>query len=84
MSNSFASFPVSDTLNLYQDSITKESDEDYHLRLQKMGFEMESIKKDDNFDTKTLSGSFFFNRFFVNVSFINYFYYFNVGFFQLC
>lgn len=63
MSNSFASFPVSDTLNLYQDSITKESAEDYHLRLQKMGFEMESIKKDDNFDTKMLSGSFFLTGF---------------------
>ena len=43
--NSYASFPVSDTLKVNHDTIIKESVKDYHLRLQKMGFELESGKK---------------------------------------
>ena len=57
--NSYASFPVSDTLKVNHDTIIKESVKDYHLRLQKMGFELESGKKDYSTYTKMSSGSLF-------------------------
>ena len=56
---SYASFPVSDTLNFKQDTITNESVEDYHLRLQKMGFDIETSEKDYSSDTNRSSGSLF-------------------------
>ena len=55
----FASFPVSDTLKVNHDTIIKESVKDYHLRLQKMGFEIETGKKDYSTYTKMSSGSLF-------------------------
>ena len=41
---SYASFPISDTLGVKQDTINKESIEAYHLRMQKMGFDLEDCK----------------------------------------
>jgi hypothetical protein len=39
---SYASFPVADTLKVKQDTITTESVDAYHLRMQKMGFDLNS------------------------------------------
>ena len=38
---SYASFPVSDTLKVKKDTIQTETVEQYHLRIQKMGFDIE-------------------------------------------
>ena len=37
---SYASFPVSDTLKVKQDSVQTETVEQYHTRMQKMGFDI--------------------------------------------
>ena len=39
---SYASFPVADTLKVTQDTIKKESVDSYHLRMKKMGFDLNS------------------------------------------
>ena len=41
---SYASFPVSDTLKVNQDTIQKETIDAYHLRMQKMGIDLNSCK----------------------------------------
>ena len=44
---SYASFPVVDTLKVKQDSIYSETVEQYHLRMQKMGFDISICKCED-------------------------------------
>ena len=44
MNVSFASFPVLDTLKVKQDTIHKETVDAYHLRMQKMGIDLNSCK----------------------------------------
>ena len=44
---SYASFPVSDTLKVKQDTVQTETVEQYHLRMQKMGFDIDDCKCDD-------------------------------------
>ena len=39
---SYASFPVSDTLKMKQDTVQTETVDQYHLRMQKMGFDLNS------------------------------------------
>ena len=39
---SYASFPVSDTLKVKQDTIQTETVDQYHLRMQKMGIDLNS------------------------------------------
>ena len=39
---SYASFPVADTFKVKQDTIKTESVDAYHLRMQKMGFDLNS------------------------------------------
>ena len=41
---SFASFPVSDTLKVKQDTVQTETVDQYHLRMQKMGIDLNSCK----------------------------------------
>ena len=41
---SYASFPISDTLKVNQDTIQKETIDAYHLRMQKMGIDLNSCK----------------------------------------
>ncbi|MDA8535624.1 hypothetical protein N9K38_00530 [Flavobacteriales bacterium] len=41
---SYASFPVSDTLKMKQDTVQTEAVEQYHLRMQKMGIDLNSCK----------------------------------------
>ena len=41
---SYASFPVSDTLKVKQDTVQTETVEQYHLRMQKMGIDLNSCK----------------------------------------
>ena len=41
---SYASFPVADTLKVKQDTIKTESVDAYHLRMQKMGIDLNSCK----------------------------------------
>ena len=44
---SYASFPVSDTLKVKQDTVQTETVEQYHLRMQKMGFDIDDCKCND-------------------------------------
>ena len=44
MNVSYASFPVSDTLKMKQDTVQKEAVEQYHIRMQKMGIDINSCK----------------------------------------
>ena len=44
MNVSYASFPVSDTLKVKQDTVQIETVEQYHLRMQKMGIDLNSCK----------------------------------------
>ena len=44
MNVSFASFPVLDTLKVKQETIQKETADAYHLRMQKMGIDLNSCK----------------------------------------
>jgi hypothetical protein len=41
---SYASFPVSDTLKMKQDTIQTETVEQYHLRMQEIGLDLTSCK----------------------------------------
>ena len=41
---SYASFPVSDTLKMKQDTLQTETVEQYHIRMQEMGFDIEDCK----------------------------------------
>ena len=41
---SYASFPVADTLKVKQDTLQTETLEQYHLRMQKMGIDLNSCK----------------------------------------
>ena len=44
---SYASFPVADTLKVKQDSVQTETVEQYHIRMQKMGFDIDDCRCDD-------------------------------------
>ena len=44
---SYASFPVMDTLTFSKDSIHSETVEQYHLRMQAMGFDISSCRCED-------------------------------------
>ena len=44
---SYASFPVADTLKMKQDTVQTETVERYHLRMQKMGFDLDDCRCDD-------------------------------------
>ena len=44
---SYASFPITDTLQIKQDTLQKETVEKYHLRMQKMGFDIDDCRCDD-------------------------------------
>ena len=44
MNVSYASFPVLDTLKVKQETIQKETVDAYHLRMQKMGIDLNSCK----------------------------------------
>jgi hypothetical protein len=41
---SYASFPVADTLNVKQDSLQTETVEQYHIRMQRLGFNLDDCK----------------------------------------
>ena len=44
---SYASFPITDTLQIKQDTLQKETVALYHLRMQKMGFDIDDCRCDD-------------------------------------
>jgi hypothetical protein len=44
---SYASFPVSDTLKMKQDTLQTETVEQYHIRMQEMGFDIENCRCND-------------------------------------
>ena len=44
---SYASFPITDTLKVKQDTIQTETVDQYHIRMQKMGFDIDNCKCDD-------------------------------------
>ena len=44
---SYASFPVADTLKVKQNTVQTETVEQYHLRMQKMGFDIEDCRCND-------------------------------------
>ena len=44
---SFASFPITDTLKIKQDTVNTETVAEYHLRMQKMGFDIRDCRCDD-------------------------------------
>ena len=44
---SYASFPMTDTLKVKQDTVQTETVEQYHLRMQKMGFDINDCRCDD-------------------------------------
>ena len=44
---SYASFPVTDTLKIKQDTVQTETVEQYHIRMQKMGFDINDCRCDD-------------------------------------
>jgi len=44
---SFASFPITDTLKIKQDTVNTETVAEYHLRMQKMGFDIQDCRCDD-------------------------------------
>ena len=44
---SYASFPITDTLEIKQDTVYTETVAEYHLRMQKMGFDIEDCRCDD-------------------------------------
>ena len=47
MNVSYASFPITDALQIKQDTLQKETVEQYHLRMQKMGFDIDDCRCDD-------------------------------------
>ena len=44
---SYASFPITDILQIKQDTLQKETVEQYHIRMQKMGFDIDDCRCDD-------------------------------------
>jgi flagellar basal body-associated protein FliL len=44
---SYASFPITDTLEIKQETVQAETVEQYHLRMQKMGFDIQDCRCDD-------------------------------------
>ena len=46
-SESYASFPITDVLEIYQDTLQKETVEQYHIRMQKLGFDIDDCRCDD-------------------------------------
>ena len=44
---SFASFPITDTLKIKQDTVNTETVAEYHLRMQKMGFDIQDCRCED-------------------------------------
>ena len=44
---SYASFPIADTLEIKQETVQTETVEQYHLRMQKMGFDLEDCRCED-------------------------------------
>ena len=44
---SYASFPVVDTLKIKQDTVQTETVEQYHIRMQKMGFDIDDCRCND-------------------------------------
>ena len=44
---SFASFPITDTLKIKPDTVNTETVAEYHLRMQKMGFDIQDCRCDD-------------------------------------
>ena len=44
---SFASFPITDTLKIKQDTVNTETVAEYHLRMQKIGFDIQDCRCDD-------------------------------------
>ena len=44
---SYSSFPISDTLPMKKDTLQTETVEQYHLRMQKMGFDIDDCRCDD-------------------------------------
>ena len=44
---SFASFPITDVLEINQDTLQKETVEQYHIRMQKLGFDIDDCRCDD-------------------------------------
>jgi hypothetical protein len=44
---SYASFPIADTLKVKQDTVQTETVEQYHIRMQKMGFDIDDCKCND-------------------------------------
>ena len=44
---SYASFPITYTLEIKQDTVYTETVAEYHLRMQKMGFDIEDCRCDD-------------------------------------
>ena len=44
---SYASFPITDILQIKQDTLQKETVEQYHLRMHKMGFDIQHCRCDD-------------------------------------
>ena len=44
---SYASFPITDILHIKQDTLQKETVALYHLRMQKMGFDIDDCRCDD-------------------------------------
>jgi len=44
---SYASFPVADTLKVKKDTVQTETVEQYHFRMQKMGFDIDDCRCDD-------------------------------------
>jgi len=46
-SESYASFPITDVLEINQDTLQKETVEQYHIRMQKLGFDIDDCRCDD-------------------------------------
>ena len=44
---SYASFPITDTFEIKQDTVNTETVAEYHLRMQKMGFDIQDCRCDD-------------------------------------
>ena len=43
----YASFPITDVLEINQDTLQKETVEQYHIRMQKLGFDIDDCRCDD-------------------------------------
>jgi len=47
MNVSYASFPITDTLEIKLDTVKTETVAEYHLRMQKMGFDIQDCRCED-------------------------------------